>query len=1009
MSQQLDDLFIPPKFSTISSRKNNYSVSPDISVYKKIGNYILTTTLGKGTFSKVKLGIHLPTNKKVAVKILSKNKIKDQEDLSHINREIQILEILNHPNILQLYETIISEKNIYIITEYIEGKDLFHYIFSTQRLSELKSSQLFRQLISCIEYIHKLGIVHRDIKPENILLNKQKNFLKLVDFGLSNTYKHGQLIKTPCGSPCYAAPEMISGKKFNGLFSDLWSCGVVLYCMLVGKLPFDDENINVLYHNIRIANFYMPSFLSNYARDLIYKILTPSPKKRITIDEIKKHPFFLLGEKVPLLKGIIIGIDDINVDYDVVKEMINKFSSGSYKINLSELEIILNIKQNMKNEITTIYYLLLKDKKEKCFLKDNDNNSLMNKSVKHSIKNNNDNGSNLMSNKNNKENVNKIKNIKIFSMINKNINLKHDINKKNDDKNLINSNNSNNGYNILVINNFMPENETEKSRLNNSIKTDKRAKQNTTYNKDEDYSYSEVTNESINKTKSINNGERTHTYENKYLNKEKKNDYSFNKIEKKKLSSKSNDRGEKLANFKNYSPINKQNKKNTNNKNLENLKKITLDIMKPLRFQGCKKLTFISHRNSKDNILNLTNFSCNTQNFANNIHAKNNFMKTAIKKEVNRKQKYFINKTLKLKKIQNNSKKIYNNYLSIKNNKRAIGDKKYILAIKKLFESDTSKNVIYNKNRKRNVTPTMLSNTQNFNNYLNTKNHNYNKTNKSTNLNESKRSFIKNQKYNNNLNIDTSFNKTFSINNNKTKNELNLIRNVLPSSILTKKSSYKKNNNLENKINQIFKHRYNIYLNKFFSQQKQYPQNKTKSNSKSKSSNKKNNSSSKYNNKYFSKKSNVDTTEIDSKNNKNYYDKRLTTNISTNKNRFLKGENNSFYPVNFCNIIKKNISRNKKTNIKNNKKSIILNTSISTKNKEQKITKEKKDVLTVFQQNRARANFPNLKLKGKNMKQNISIDFKNINFGFEKRKYKSNNSNPKNYINRKNKSESNNK
>ena len=128
---------------------------------------------------------------------------------------------------------------------------------------------------------------------------------------------------------------MISGKKFNGLFSDLWSCGVVLYCMLVGKLPFDDENINVLYHNIRIANFYMPSFLSNYARDLIYKILTPSPKKRITIDEIKKHPFFLLGEKVPLLKGIIIGIDDINVDYDVVKEMINKFSSGSYKINLS--------------------------------------------------------------------------------------------------------------------------------------------------------------------------------------------------------------------------------------------------------------------------------------------------------------------------------------------------------------------------------------------------------------------------------------------------------------------------------------------------------------------------------------------------------------------------------------------------------------------------------------------------------------------------------------------------
>ena len=505
MSQKLDDVFIPPKFSTISSRKNNYSVSPDIPVYKQIGNYILTTTLGKGTFSKVKLGIHLPTNKKVAVKILAKSKIKDQEDLSHINREIQILEILNHPNILQLYETIISEKNIYIITEYIEGKDLFHYIFSTQRLSELKASQLFRQLISCLEYIHKLGIVHRDIKPENILLNKEKNFLKLVDFGLSNTYKHGQLIKTPCGSPCYAAPEMISGKEFNGLFSDLWSCGVVLYCMLVGKLPFDDENINVLYHNIKIANFYMPNFLSNYARDLINKILTPSPKRRITIDEIKKHPFFLLGEKVPLLKGIIIGVDDIKVDYDVVKEMVNKFSSGIYKITLTEFEIVLNIKQNMKNEITTIYYLLLKDKKEKNSVKNNDNSNLMSNYIKNSIKHNNDNGINLANVKNNEEDINKIKNIKILSLINKKIALKDNISKKKECKNQMNSNNSNNGYNILVINNFMSENETEKSNINNSIKTDNKEKRNTNYNKDGDNSYSDITNESQIKTKSINN------------------------------------------------------------------------------------------------------------------------------------------------------------------------------------------------------------------------------------------------------------------------------------------------------------------------------------------------------------------------------------------------------------------------------------------------------------------------------------------------------------------------
>ena len=186
---------------SLSFRKKNYSISPETVKCKKIGNYILSSTIGKGTFSKVKLGIHLPTQKKVAIKILDREKIKDESDLERISREIHILTVLRHPNIAQLYETITSERHIYIIMEYIEGRDLFQYIYSLQRLSELKASQLFRQLIACLEYIHTLGIVHRDIKPENILLNKQKTILKLVDFGLSNSYKHGDLLKTACGSP----------------------------------------------------------------------------------------------------------------------------------------------------------------------------------------------------------------------------------------------------------------------------------------------------------------------------------------------------------------------------------------------------------------------------------------------------------------------------------------------------------------------------------------------------------------------------------------------------------------------------------------------------------------------------------------------------------------------------------------------------------------------------------------------------------------------------------------
>jgi 5'-AMP-activated protein kinase catalytic alpha subunit len=165
-----------------SSRQRRNTISPNIEKNKKIGDYLLLSTIGRGTFSKVKLGLHLPTKQKVAIKILDKEKINDEADIERIRREIHILSILRHPNIVQLYETINSDNTIYIIMEYIEGKDLFQYIYSMQHLTEYKSSQLFRQLISCLEYIHKLGIVHRDIKPENILLNKNKKILKLVDF-----------------------------------------------------------------------------------------------------------------------------------------------------------------------------------------------------------------------------------------------------------------------------------------------------------------------------------------------------------------------------------------------------------------------------------------------------------------------------------------------------------------------------------------------------------------------------------------------------------------------------------------------------------------------------------------------------------------------------------------------------------------------------------------------------------------------------------------------------------
>lgn len=170
----------------------------------------MSKTIGKGTFGKVKLGVHNLTNERVAVKILEKDKIQDVNDVERVAREIHILKMIRHPNIIQLYEIIETPKQLYLIMEYANGGELFDYIVKNQRVKEPQALQFFHQIIGGVEYLHKLNIVHRDLKPENLLLDHNLN-IKIVDFGLSNTYKNGETLKTACGSPCYAAPEMIAG------------------------------------------------------------------------------------------------------------------------------------------------------------------------------------------------------------------------------------------------------------------------------------------------------------------------------------------------------------------------------------------------------------------------------------------------------------------------------------------------------------------------------------------------------------------------------------------------------------------------------------------------------------------------------------------------------------------------------------------------------------------------------------------------------------------------------
>ena len=339
---------------------------------KKIGNYILSNQIGIGTFSKVSKAIHIITNQSVAVKILEKEKIEDNIDIERIKREMEILNKIIHPNICQLYETYSTLHNFYLMMEYVEGGDLFDYITSKTFLSEKQSCYFYRQLISVIEYLNEMGISHRDIKPENILLDKEHKNIKLIDFGLSNYCTDAELLKSACGSPCYASPEMLSGKPYQGITIDLWSSGIVLYSMLVGTLPFNDQELAELYKQIKLGKFYLPSTLSLEAIDLLKRILQVDPKKRISLKEIKEHAWFKFDNN-PMYKGIFLSKHEkIYVNKEAISYVIDHYYIQNKEISNEELNKM--IEEYRCNKYTATYYLTKKyilkiDDKDKIFKK----------------------------------------------------------------------------------------------------------------------------------------------------------------------------------------------------------------------------------------------------------------------------------------------------------------------------------------------------------------------------------------------------------------------------------------------------------------------------------------------------------------------------------------------------------------------------------------------------------------------------------------------------------------
>ena len=259
-----------------------------------LSDYNLIKDIGEGNFGKVKLAKLKSTKEKFAIKILDKEKLKTQTKSTLFN-EIEIISKLNHKNVIHVEKILEDSKNYYIIMEYCEKGELFDYIVNKERLNPAEASLFFYQLINGVEYIHKKGFAHRDLKPENLLLTKEK-ILKIIDFGLCHDFDGENYLTTKCGSPSYAAPEILKGYPYDGFKTDIWCCGIILYAMLCGYLPFDGDNNQEIFQSIVECKPEFPDFLEDDSINLLIWILNSEPGERISIEEIKCHPFYLKGK-----------------------------------------------------------------------------------------------------------------------------------------------------------------------------------------------------------------------------------------------------------------------------------------------------------------------------------------------------------------------------------------------------------------------------------------------------------------------------------------------------------------------------------------------------------------------------------------------------------------------------------------------------------------------------------------------------------------------------------------
>ncbi|KAM9770446.1 maternal embryonic leucine zipper kinase isoform 1-T2 [Menidia menidia] len=316
--------------------------------------YELYETIGSGGFAKVKLGRHLLTGEKVAIKIMNKKDLGD--DLPRVKVEIEAMKNLSHQHICRLYHVIETSTQIFMVLEYCPGGELFDYIIAKDRLSEQETRVFFRQIVSAMAYVHSQGYAHRDLKPENLLIDEDHN-LKLIDFGLCAKPKGGLSyeLMTCCGSPAYAAPELIQGKSYIGSEADVWSMGVLLFALLCGYLPFDDDNCMILYKKITRGRYDNPRWLSTGSVLLLNQMMQVEPKRRVTVRQLLDHPWVMKDYNSPVewYSRQPIG----HIDEDCITEM---------AVNMKRSrESTTALVKEWRYDQTTVTYLLLLSKKQR--------------------------------------------------------------------------------------------------------------------------------------------------------------------------------------------------------------------------------------------------------------------------------------------------------------------------------------------------------------------------------------------------------------------------------------------------------------------------------------------------------------------------------------------------------------------------------------------------------------------------------------------------------------------